>query len=211
MIQYIYDSHYVGAEAVAGYARQWETVQGRIDEQRYRDILAQLQYQSGQAVVWRDAVNTWFHGASGIADAQGRVGHYPGRFEAESMTLQGYAPRAVTPAEDASGGKAVACGAASCSAVLPFQGTAGWYVLRIQYFDQNNGVAHYRLKIAGQLVDEWTAADRVPSARLDSSTSARHVVHGLALRPGDEIRIEGDPNGGEQAALDYVEIEPDVN
>jgi hypothetical protein len=29
------------------------------------------------------------------------------------------------------------------------------------------------------------------------------------LRPGDEIRIEGVPDGGEPAAIDYVEIQPD--
>ena len=48
-------------------------------------MLAQLEYQAGQAVVWRDAVTNWFLRASGIPDAKGRVGNYPGRFEAESM------------------------------------------------------------------------------------------------------------------------------
>jgi hypothetical protein len=30
----------------------------------------------------------------------------------------------------------------------------------------------------------------------------------VQLHQGDEIRIEGTPDGGELAALDYVEIEP---
>jgi hypothetical protein len=30
----------------------------------------------------------------------------------------------------------------------------------------------------------------------------------VALRKDDEIRIEGTPNGGETAALDYLEILP---
>jgi len=68
-----------------------------------------LEYQAGQAVVWRDAVTEWFRRTSGISDASGRVGHYPGRFEAEAMHLYGYQVRDVVPAEDASGGKAVAC------------------------------------------------------------------------------------------------------
>jgi hypothetical protein len=34
------------------------------------------------------------------------------------------------------------------------------------------------------------------------------VISGIALRGGDEIRIEGMPDGGETAALDYVEIRP---
>src|ERR1035438_7579518 len=122
VIQYIYDSHYEGADAVAATVRQWSLLQGAIDEQRYREVLAQLEYQAGQAVVWRDAVTNWFFHASGIADAKGRVGNYPGRFEAESMALDGYTVRAVTPAEDASGGKAVACAVAKCTASLRYAG-----------------------------------------------------------------------------------------
>src|SRR5438270_8274904 len=110
VIQSIYYSHYEGAAAVEGYVREWKRLEGRVDGQRYREVLAQLEYQAGQAVVWRDAVSNWFLRASGIPDAQGRVGHYPGRYEAESMTLQGYAVKDVTPWEGASGGKAVVPG-----------------------------------------------------------------------------------------------------
>jgi alpha-glucuronidase len=208
VVQYIYDSHYAGAEAVADYARQWKGLKGLVDEQRYDDVLAQLEYQAGQAVVWRDAVNTWFATASKIPDAQGRVGHYPGRFEAETMSLEGYTVRDITPAEDASGGKAVACpaGTASCAATLKFTGDRGWYTLRVEYFDQSNGTSHYRVLLNQQPVDEWTAALRLPTVRLDSTSSTRRTIGALALRPGDEIRIEGTPDGQEPAALDYVEI-----
>src|SRR5262249_48212875 len=121
VIQYLYDSHYEGADAVAEYVRQWKTLAGAVDGQRYPEGLAQLEYQSGQAIVWRDAVTNWFHKASGIADAKGRVGNYPGRYEAEAMKLDGYTVRDITPWEDASGGRAVACTAASgCAATLRF-------------------------------------------------------------------------------------------
>jgi alpha-glucuronidase len=208
VVQYIYDSHYEGADAVAGYARQWKTLRGLVDEQRYKTILAQLEYQAGQAAVWRDAVNVYFQKMSKIADAKGRVGHWPGRYEAEAMTLKGYTARDVVPSEDASGGKGVACaaGAGACAASLNFTGEAGWYTLRVEYFDQSNGLAHYKVWVGKQLVDEWAADLRVPSMRLDSSTSTRRTIAGIALRPGDEIRIEGEPNGGELAGLDYVEI-----
>jgi len=206
VIQYLYDSHYQGAEAVAGYVRQWKALSGLVDERRYREVLAQLEYQAGQAVVWRDAVTEWFRRASGIADARARVGRYPGRFEAESMRLNGYQVRDVVPAEDASGGKAVACGAAECSAMLKFAGVAGWYTLRVQYFDQRNGISRYRLRVAGQLIDEWPADLLLPTTALDSTSSTRRVIRGVALRPGDEIRIEGRPDAGEPAALDYLEI-----
>jgi hypothetical protein len=34
-------------------------------------------------------------------------------------------------------------------------------------------------------------------------------MSGVALKPGDEIRIEGVPTAREAAALDYVEIWPE--
>ena len=40
---------------------------------------------------------------------------------------------------------------------------------------------------------------------------ASGVISGIALHKGDEIRIEGIPDGGETAALDYVEIHPAGN
>ena len=210
VIQYIYDSHYEGAEAVEGYVRAWQSLQPLVDEQRYHEVLAQLEYQAGQAEVWRDAVTNWFARASGIPDAKGRVGHYPGRFEAESMTLAGYAVREVTPAEDASGGKAVACAAPACTATMRYHGEPGWYTLRVEYFDQPEGVSRYRLWVGKQLVDEWSADLKLaPTRRLDSTSSTRRQITGVALRPGDEIRIEGVPDGTEPAGLDYLEIVPE--
>ena len=47
----------------------------------------------------------------------------------------------------------------------------------------------------------------IPARRLDGGASTRRVIAGVALRPGDEIRIEGFPDGEDPAALDYVEIE----
>lgn len=208
VIQSIYDLHYEGAAAAAGYVREWKSLAGRIDDQRYAQVLAQLEYQAGQAQVWRDAVTNWFFRASGIPDAQSRVGRYPNRFEAEAMSLEGYRVIDVTPWEAASGGQAVSCPAAQCAAGLRFKGTPGWYTLRVEYFDQDNGTAHFRLRVAGQTVDEWAAADRIPTKKIDSSSSTRRTVTGIALRPGDEIRLEGMPDGEEAAAFDYLEIQP---
>jgi len=211
VIQFIYDSHYEGAATVARYARDWKALKGRVDERRYEEILAQLEYQSGQAVVWRDAVSNWFFKESGIADAKGRVGRHPARTEAESMTLTGYAAKPVTPWEGASGSTAVECGTATCTVSMKYDGDSGWRDVVVQYFDHLDGVSRFRVFVANQLVDEWTAADRVPTRRVDSSSSSRRTIRGLALRRGDEIRIEGVPEGRETAALDYVEITPTLD
>lgn len=207
VIQHLYDSHYEGAAAVERFVTQWRSVQGRVDEQRYGEILAQLEYQAGQAELWRDAVAGWFHRASGIADAKGRVANHPSRVEAESMKLAGYEPVDVTPWETASGGKAVACRARACEASFEWRGSAGWFDVKVRYFDQNNGRARFSVRINGRQIEQWVAADQAPSAKLDGSTSARRVVSGVFLRPGDVVLVEGTPDGGESATLDYLEVD----
>ncbi|MGO9270142.1 MAG: alpha-glucuronidase family glycosyl hydrolase [Terriglobia bacterium] len=221
VIQYVYDSHYAGADAAQGLVAQWAALRGSVDEQRYGEVLAQLEYQAGHARVWRDAICSWFLRQSGVPDAKGRAGHFPNRIEAESMKLEGYEVVDVAPWETASGGKAVECtgltpgsarrpapgSARRCTASFSYHGTAGWRDLSVEYFDRNNGASRFRVYVGAQLVDEWIADDHLPSRKPDGSSSTRRRITGLALRPGDEIRIEGTPDGEEYAPLDYVEIE----
>jgi alpha-glucuronidase len=206
VIQQIYDVHYEGAETVASWLRRWKSLEGMVDEQRYREGLATLEYQAGHAEVWRDSVVSWFLKTSGIPDATGRAGNYPGRVEAESMKLSGYVPKSATPWETASKGQAVECAAERCSASFRFDGAAGWYTVRVQYFDRMDGVSHFRLLRGDQVLAEWAAADRFPSRKIDGASSTRQTVSGVALRPGDEIRVEGVSGGAERAAFDYIEL-----
>ena len=207
VIQSLYDSHYEGTEAAGNYVREWRKLQGSIDERRYQEVLAQLEYQAGQAEVWRDAVVNWFLKESGIPDEKGRAGNHPGRVEAESMQLSGYTPVPVTPWEAASGGTAVSCAISRCAASFAFEGSPGTHDVRVRYFDQNNGAARFRLLVNGKLLEQWIASDHLPTQKIDGASSSLKIVTGVALKPGDEIRIEGSPDGGESAALDYVEIQ----
>jgi alpha-glucuronidase len=77
VIQYIYDSHYEGAEKAADFVPQWETLHGHVDEERYGQVLALFQYQAKEAIVWRDTICHWIYQLSGIADQRGRVGNAP--------------------------------------------------------------------------------------------------------------------------------------
>ncbi|MGH9686028.1 MAG: alpha-glucuronidase family glycosyl hydrolase [Candidatus Acidiferrales bacterium] len=208
VIQYIYDSHYEGVDRVKQYVREWESLRGLVDEQRYAFVLGRLKYQVGASIVWRDAVCNWFYRMSGIPDARGRVGHYPDRTEAESMELQGYTVVDVTPRENASGGKAVECSTTgkTCIASFHFKRPAGWYQMDVQYFDLNNGQSTFKVLVGKQLVNQWIADNDLPSSRIGGDTSTRREIPGLALRPGDLIRIEGKPNGSEHAPFDYVAI-----
>jgi alpha-glucuronidase len=208
VIQQIYDLHYEGAKRAHAYVQQWENLKGRVDDERYQAILAQLKYQAGHAIVWRDAVCNWFFRASGIADAKGRVGDHPDRVEAEAMQLEGYVPVAVSPSENASGGEGVECAAPakSCAASLRFERPPGRYEMDVQYFDQNNGESKFRVLLNGQKIDEWVAEENLPAAKPNGDSSMRRWIPAFTLRPGDEIRIEGIPDGAELAPLDYIAI-----
>jgi alpha-glucuronidase len=62
--------------------------------------------------------------------------------------------------------------------------------------------------VCDQLVDEWIADEHFPAVKMGGDSATRRMIKGLALCPGDEIRIEGIPDGQEPAPLDYVEIDP---
>ena len=92
------------------------------------------------------------------------------------MKLNGYTVVDVTPWEAASGGKAISCAPQRMHRHdLITRAAPGWFDhSRSQYFDQNNGAAHYRVSINGQPVDEWVADDHVPTR------------NSMAHRPPDE-------------------------
>jgi alpha-glucuronidase len=214
LIQHVYDTHYDGVEQARKFVEQWQLLKGQVDEQRYNETLARLEYQVGHATEWRDAVCQWFFKMSGIPDKSNRVDNDPNRIEAESMKLDGYEVVDVTPWETASRGKAIRVVSADGrgSASFKYTGKPGWYNLAIQYYDQTNGVSQFTLLVAGQKVDHWLADDLLPSRNVKSlpngHTSTRHTARGVALRPGDEIKIEAVADEGERACVDYLEIEP---
>ena len=207
VIQHVYDSHYEGAEQAAEFVRQWQSIEHRVPNELYKNVLTRLEYQAGHAIVWRDAICNWFLRTSGIPDERGRVGNHPERIEAEAMQLKGYTVMEVTPWENASGGTGVECAKASaCTASFRFDRAARTYEMDVQYFDQNNGESKFRVFVGNRQVDDWVANDRLPATRPGGDSSTRRRISGLALRPGDEIRIEGIPGGEERAPLDYIEL-----
>jgi alpha-glucuronidase len=210
VIQYIYDSHYEGADEAAELGKEWATLKGRIDDKLYEDVRARLEYQAGHAIVWRDAIVQYFLKQSGIPDDTGRAGHYLGRLEAEYARLIGYKVIDVTPWEDASGGKAVSCGEAACTAEWTWSGAPGRFNIAVQYFDLQGGVAKFTLDINGNQTDSWLADATLPSRRPNGDNSTRRTIHNVELKPGDKIRIEGIPDGTDPAALDYIEVIPSV-
>jgi alpha-glucuronidase len=208
VIQHIYDSHYLGAQQAAQFVVDWDSLRGKIDDRLYEEMRARLEYQAGHAIVWRDAIVQYFLKLSGIADEKGRAEHFPGRFEAEDARLTGYKVIDVTPWEDASAGKAVACeGQTKCAAEWTYPGAAGRFNVAAQYFDLQGGAAKFTFIVNGQAQVSWAGDTELPSLHPHGDNSTRYVVRGVTLKPGDVLRVEGVPDGADPAALDYIEVQ----
>ena len=209
VMQHIDNTHYWGAHAAAEQVPAWESLRGKIPDATYAEVLKRLRYQAGAAIVWRDAITRWFTKESGIADALGRVDHYPDRIEAESMTLSGYTPVDVTPWETASGGKAIACNLPECTARTTWPGPDGWYDISVHYFDLSHGHSRFLLSVGGHDVDHWTAGDSLPGGDvLNGSTATRRVLDHVMIHHGESVQVSGRPDGPEKAPLDYLSIVP---
>jgi len=213
VIQYIYDSHYQGALEAAELGREWATLKGKVDPALFRDEAARLRYQASHAIVWRDAIVQYFLKLSGIPDAAGRAGNYPGRLEAESARLTGYQVIHVKPWEDASGGEAVTCPLAvegtpenTCAAEWIFSIKPGRYRVAVQYFDLQGGSARFRLLVNGHEAAAWVADAKLPSWRPNGDNSTRFTTGAIDLKEGDILRVEGTPAGRDPAAVDYIEL-----
>ena len=96
----------------------------------------------------------------------------------------------------------------SCSARTRFDGPPGWYEVDVEYFDLSSGASVFKLFVGDQLMDEWRADLLLPGSTPSADSSVRHQTKGLALRPGDVIRVEGIPDHEERAPLDYIEVIP---
>ena len=72
LLQYIYDSHFRGADEAEELKKDWESLRGRIDPQIFDEVEKRLTLQVQDAIEWRDVVNTYFYRKTGIPDEKGR-------------------------------------------------------------------------------------------------------------------------------------------
>ncbi|MFO0788490.1 MAG: alpha-glucuronidase family glycosyl hydrolase [Pirellulales bacterium] len=212
VIQHFYDTHYEGAAAADGFVDEWQSIKGHIDDDRYQEVLDRLEFQAGHAQVWRDSICRWFQERSGIDDDQRRVGNYPNRLEAEDQQLDGYQETKVAPWEAASGRGAVQLpeSVSGGSVKLNFKGEAGAYDVRIQYFDEEDGISTFKFRVNNQELDHWQADGHVPTPSdiPNAHTAIRRTIRNVPLKPGDELRLEATADAGERAVVDYIEIVP---
>jgi len=72
VIQHIYDTRFRGAEQAEELVRLWDSLQGKVDDDVYRQVRERLVHQTEHSREWRDVLNAYFYRKSGIADEQGR-------------------------------------------------------------------------------------------------------------------------------------------
>ncbi|KAF2263323.1 alpha-glucuronidase [Lojkania enalia] len=215
VIQHFYDAHYEGAATAQTFVTMWESLKGKIDEQRYDEVLFEQVYQAGHALVWRDSINQFYYNMSGIPDQAKRVGNHPYRIEAERMSLNGYEAYAVNPFHTASGYTAIVTTSNGTvgTATANITYASGTYDLAINYYDLIGGKSKYEVLINNRTVGAWTGdlEDRLghaPSIYLDGHSAARITFKGVKVNKGDTLKIVGFPNGIEPAPIDYVSLLP---
>jgi alpha-glucuronidase len=216
VIQHFYDAHYNGSAVAQTFVPLWESLKGKIDDQRYNDVLFRQEYQAGHSIVWRDAIANFYHNLSGIPDEQYRVGNHPWRVEAESMSLKGYVPYTLSSFEAASNYTAVVTatnstvGTATTSLSFP----DGKYDVGINYYDLMGGISHWEVFLNDNSIGSWTGnlenvLGHAPSIYLDGHSATRKTIRGVNIKKGDMLKIVGTPNGIELAPLDYVVFLPE--
>lgn len=215
VIQHFYNAHYDGSGTAQTFPTTWQSLQGKIDTERYNEVLFRLTYQAGHSIVWRDAVNDYFHNMTSIDDTANRVGNHPLRIEAESMTLTGYTIRPVDPFEFASNKTAIVTSTntttGTASTALNF--TSGTYDLAVQYYDLIGGRSQYEVSINNKTVGTWVGDSEdtlghAPTVQLDGTSATRITFRNITIAMGDVLKIVGTPDGIEPAPLDYVALLP---
>jgi alpha-glucuronidase len=215
VIQHFYDAHYQGAETAQTFVSMWESLQGKIDDERYNEVLFRLVYQAGHSIIWRDAINYFYWNLSGIPDEAGRIGHHPWRVEAESMTLSGYEIYTVSPFETASNYPAIvtSTNTTTGTATTKLEFPSGLYDLAVNYYDMIGGISHWEVYLNDRLLGQWIGNNEntlghAPSIYLDGHSATRITFHSVQIQKGDVLKIVGRPDGIEPAPLDYVALLP---
>ncbi|KAF2795049.1 glycoside hydrolase family 67 protein [Melanomma pulvis-pyrius CBS 109.77] len=215
VIQHFYDAHYEGAATAQSFVMLWQSLKGKIDSERYEHINFRQMYQAGHALVWRDAINEFYHNLSGIPDQAKRVRNHPYRIEAEKMALSGYKAYAVSPFHTASGYTAIVTTSNSTigTATANITYASGTYDLAVNYYDLIGGRANYEVSINNRTIGTWTGdledqLGHAPSIYLDGHSATRITFKGVKVNTGDILKIVGRPDGIEPAPIDYVSFLP---
>ncbi|QPV62802.1 alpha-glucuronidase [Halosimplex litoreum] len=74
VVQTLYDNLYAGVEETQRLRDEWRTLEGEIDDERWRHVAERFDEQVEHAGIWRDRLSEYFYDHAEIPDEQGRVG-----------------------------------------------------------------------------------------------------------------------------------------
>lgn len=215
VIQYMYDTHYNGAEVAQTFPSMWEGLEREIDQQRFHEVLHQLTFQAGHAIAWRDSIVDYYHNLTQIPDEKGRVGSHEWRIEAESMVLDGYNMITPNPSESASNFSLVTTvtNSTRATATTQLQVKTGIYDVVVVYFDISGGVAKWEAYLDNQLLGKWQGDNEytlshAATQKPDGGSKARITFSDVHVKQGNTLKIVGVADGMDTAPLDYVAVSP---
>ena len=196
VIQYIYDSHYDGAAQAAQFVDDWTSLKGRIDPALYADVLA------APSIPGRPRHRLARRHHAVLPQTQ----RHPRRQAAAPVTIPTASkPKTqaspatrvidVNPWEDASRrqGRLLRCGR-TCTAEWTYNGAPAASTLPSNTSTFRAEQRKFTLTINGQPASQMPPGPPMPlcpTPRPHGDNSTRHIIHNVALKPGDAIRIVG--------------------
>ncbi|KAL2827754.1 glycoside hydrolase superfamily [Aspergillus cavernicola] len=214
VIQHLYDAHYSGAETAQTFPNLWKKLDGKVNTRQYKEVLAQLTFQAGHAVVWRDSIVDYYHNLTQISDDFGRVGNHPWRIEAESMELTGYKPIGVDPIESASNALAVAVTRnMQATAEVALDMSPGTWNIAIVYFDITGGVAQWEASLNDKSLGTWLRNSEYVFSHEgtdtpDGGSKTRITFENVNILDGDVLKVVSKADGWDAGVFDYVAVFP---
>ncbi len=101
------------------------------------------------------------------------------------------------------------------AASFDFAGSTGVYTIKVNYFDENDGVGQMKLIQNDNMIASWNLDRQLGSNLADGKTKTFLEFENIEVSAGDEFRIEGmeqgNVNTAEHARLDGLEFIPQEN
>ncbi|MEM7579313.1 MAG: hypothetical protein AAF316_05555 [Cyanobacteria bacterium P01_A01_bin.80] len=136
------------------------------------------------------------------------------RLEAEDMELSGeYRVESIDVASDKKvislrGGETEGTGEANFN----FNGDTGKYNIKVNYFDENDGVGNLKLFQGSKQLTSIDLDKQLGSALADDKTLTTKEIKGVEIKAGDSFTLAGIEDGNsktaEHARVDYIEFIP---
>jgi hypothetical protein len=123
--------------------------------------------------------------------------------QAEKLSLSNYSVESNSTAQ---GGQLVRVPSGTGTARGTFTGESGQYVLKVAYYDENDGASTMTARVDGTVVATWLLNQNLGSASAVPGTLVLQEIP-VTLDEGALIEITGTRKDGEHSRFDYIALE----